>query len=112
MGQTKKPNKEEVEVTSPLKTKVTEEIKEKEDGEIGLGKGKSGPSKGKLKKIAREIGKAHKVSMKVEELSVGRKRIENMDVLAESEGRVYKRVCEGRNAEETVVAMRQHRREQ
>ena len=50
--------------------------------------------------------------MKVEKLSVGRKRIENMDVLAESEGRVYKRVCEGRNAEETVVAMRQHRREQ
>ena len=114
VGQTIKPNNEEIEVTSPLKTKIKDDKKENGEVELGLSKGKIGPSKGKWKKIAREIGKAHDVSMKAQELSVGMKRTETMDTLAKNEGRAQKKFCEceGRykekNVEETAVVARQH----
>ncbi|KAK9993721.1 hypothetical protein SO802_023424, partial [Lithocarpus litseifolius] len=80
VGQTIKPNNAEIEVTSPLKTKIKDDSKENGEVELGLSKGKIGTTKGKWKKIAREIGKAHDVIMKSQELSVGMKRIENMDI--------------------------------
>ena len=84
VGQTIKPNNEEIEVTSPLKTKIKDDCKENGEVKLRLSKGKIGPSKGKWKKISREIGKAHNVSMKPQELSVGMKRTENTDTLAET----------------------------
>lgn len=67
MSQAKKPSNEELEVTSPLKTKIKDYSKENGEGELGLSEGKIRPSKGKWKKIARKIGKAHDISMKVQE---------------------------------------------
>nr|POE45567.1 hypothetical protein CFP56_39567 [Quercus suber] len=114
VGQTKKLNNEKLEVTSPLKTKINSDNKENGEVELRPSKGKIGSSKGKCKKIAREIGKAHDISMKAQEFSMGMKRTENTDSLAESDGRVQKRVCEGggrhkgKNVEEMAVAARQH----
>lgn len=52
--------------------------------------------------------------MKTQEILVGMKRHENTEVLAESEGRLQKKSCDGEGKEkekiyeETVVAARQH----
>lgn len=51
MSQAKKPSNEELEVTSPLKTKIKDYSKENGEGELGLSKGKIRPSKGKWKRL-------------------------------------------------------------
>ena len=52
-----------------------------------LNKGKSGMGKAKLKKVAREVGKAQGAGMKPLEITVGTKRREDTEMLAECEGR-------------------------
>lgn len=51
MSQAKKPSNEELEVTSPLKTKIKDYSKENGEGELGLSEGKIRPSKGKWKRL-------------------------------------------------------------
>ena len=53
-----KPNKDEQEVTSPLKPKMNKENNDSGDVLVGLSRGKCGAGKGNLKKFAREVGKA------------------------------------------------------
>ena len=54
MGQTKKPNSEDHVVTSPLKTKTTDECRGNGEMVFGPNKEKLEPGKGKLKKIENE----------------------------------------------------------
>ena len=109
-----KPNKDEQEVTSPLKPKMNKENNDSGDVLVGLSRGKCGVGKGNLKKFAREVGKAQGAGMKTHEVLVGMKRHESTEVLAEIEGRLQKKSCDGegkekeKNYEETVVAARQH----
>ena len=51
--------------------------------------------KGKWKKIAREFWKAQEASMESQEIIVGTKRPKSTEVLAESEGRLQKKNCDG-----------------
>ena len=64
MGQSMKPNKDEQEVTSPLKPMTSKENNESGDVLVGPSRGKCGAGKGNLKKIAMEVGKAYEASMK------------------------------------------------
>ena len=137
VGHSVKPNLKEQETTSPLKPKTNIRVQETSDSlkpkiiktnieeELvlaGLIKRKSGMGKAKLKKVAREVGKAQGAGMKPLEITVGTKRHEDTKMLAECEGRPQKRSCdeEGKNNvflcenlfEETAMAARQHRREQ
>ena len=93
VGWSIKPNKEEKEVTSPLKPKLSMENKESGDVQVGPNKGKGGVSKVNLKKFAREIGKAQGADMKTQEILVGTKRREDTEMLVENEGRLQKKSC-------------------
>ena len=64
VGQSMKPNKDEQEVTSPLKPMTSKENNESGDVLVGPSRGKCGTGKGNLKKIAMEVGKAYEASMK------------------------------------------------
>ena len=137
VGHSVKPNVKEQEATSPLKPKTNIKVQETSDSlkpktiktnveeELvlaGLIKGKSGLGKAKLKKVAREMGKTQGAGMKPLEITIGTKRREDTEMLAECEGIPQKRSCdeEGKknvflyenSFEETAVAARQHRREQ
>ena len=137
VGHAVKPNLKEQEAICPLKPKTNIRVQEASDSLkpkliktnieeklvlAGLIKGKSGMGRAKLKKVAREVGKAQGAGMKPLEITVGIKRREDTERLAECEGRPQKRSCneEGKNnaslcdnfIEETAVAARQHRREQ
>ena len=110
------------EASDSLKPMVVKINNEEEPVLAGLVKGKSGMGKAKLKKAAREVGKAQGANMKSLEVTVGTKRREDIERLADCEGRPQKRSCdeEGKNNAtlcdnfivETAVAARQHRREQ
>ncbi|KAK9986452.1 hypothetical protein SO802_031403 [Lithocarpus litseifolius] len=79
VGQLVKPNKDEQEVTSPLKPKLNKENYEGGDEQDGPSKGKCGVGKGNFKKFSREVGKAQGVGMKTPEITVGTKRRENTE---------------------------------
>ena len=118
MGRSIKPNNEEQEVTSPLKPKPNKENEESGAVLVDLSKRKEGAGKVNIKKSTREVGKAQSASMKTQEILVGTKRRENTEELATSEGWLQKKSYDGEGKEtilfydETVVAARQHRREQ
>ena len=82
VGQSMKPNKDEQEVTSPLKPMMNKENNESKDVLVSPSKGKCGVSKGNLKMIAREVREAQEASMKTQEVIVGTKRCENTKALA------------------------------
>ena len=117
-----KMNTIEKEEVSSLKPKETEINNSEEEGQAGPKKGKNRMGKGNLKKVAREVGKARGVGSSSLEIVVGTKRRKDTDTLAEREGRPQKKSCEeeGKNnvvfcknfVEKSVVAARQHRREQ
>ena len=117
-----KMNTREKEEVSSLKPKETEINISEEEEQAGLRKGKNRMGKGNLKRVAREAGKARGVGSSSLEIVVGTKRREDTDTLAKREGRPQKKSCEkeGKNnvvfcenfVEESVVAARQHRREQ
>ena len=118
MGRSIKPNNEEQEVTSPLKPKPNKENEESGAVLVDLSKRKEGAGKVNIKKSTREVGKAQSASMKTQEILVGTKGRENTEELATSEGWLQKKSYDGEGKEtilfydETVVAARQHRREQ
>ena len=117
-----KMNTREKEEVSSLKPKETEINISEEEEQAGLRKGKNRMGKGNLKRVAREAGKARGVGSSSLEIVVGTKRREDTDTLAKREGRPQKKSCEKEGktnvvfcenfVEESVVAARQHRREQ
>lgn len=117
VSQAVKPNKNEQEAISPLKPKPNKEHYKCGDVQGSPSKGRCGTGKANLKKVAREIGKTQGAYTKTQEIAVGTKRYENTEVLAESEGRLQKKNCNGEGkenvffCEETAVAARQHCRE-
>ena len=114
VGHAVKPNLKEQEAIYLLKPKTNIRVQEASDSlkpkliktnneeELVLAcliKGKSGMGRAKLKKVAREVGKAQGAGMKPLEITVGTKRHEDTKMLAECEGRPQKRSCdeEGKN---------------
>lgn len=115
MGQSIKPNIGEQEVTNPLKPKLNKENEESGAMLVGPSKGKEGAGKVNIKRSAREVGKAQGAGMNTQEILVGTKRRENIEVLAASEGRLQKKSYDGEGNEtilfydETAMVARQHR---
>ncbi|KAL0002837.1 hypothetical protein SO802_016618 [Lithocarpus litseifolius] len=118
MGWSIKTNCEEQESTTPLKPKSNKENGESGAVLVGPSKRKEKVGKVKIKKSAREVGKAQSAGMKTQEILLGTKRRENTEELAASEGQLQKKSYDGEGkktnflCDETAVAARQHRREQ
>lgn len=113
------PSLEEQEVTSPIKPKAKIMTSTNSNNQsAGPAKEGKGLSKRKLKKIARERGKAQDVDMSTQVHEVGKKRVGNIEALIEAEGKNKKRLCEGKGYEGNhedygvVVSTLQHHREQ
>jgi len=105
---------------SPVKPKekknTSEEVKKQE---LGPDQTKKPRAKGRLKKIAREKGKAQEVEILEQAQEVSKKKTCNIEMLIKSDGRAQKRICEGSYdrgggdlLDETIVAAEQHRRDQ
>ena len=105
-------------VLSPVtpKSGTTEDLKNKAQ-DLGSDGAKKTKASGKLKKVAREIGK-RQIENKEAQVNIGgKKRAGFIESLEESEGRAQKRVCEtylsdDKTTEISAVAVTQHRREQ
>ena len=95
VGQSMKPNKEKQEEISQVKPKMNIESNEGKELVVGLSKEIMGWVKVNGKKIAREFWKAQEASMESQEIIVGTKRPKSTEVLAESEGRLQKKNCDG-----------------
>lgn len=86
MGQSIKPNIGEQEVTNPFKPKLNKENEESGAMLVGPSKGKGRVGKVNIKRSAREVGKAQSVGMNTQEILVGTKRCENIEVLQQVKG--------------------------
>ena len=117
MGQADRPKSEKQEASSPKKKDHggidNEAAKKEEAGPINRKK-----SAVKLKKIAREVGKAQDVEVDITPTKVSKKRPNNVETLSVTEGKAQKRICERSVREdeflsyETAVTAMQHCREQ
>lgn len=94
VGLPQKPSTEIYGVKSSARPKsgTTEDIKNKAQ-DLGLDMEKKAKAKGKLKKVAREMGKSQCVNKKAQVSIGGKKRAGVIEGLEESEGRAQKRVC-------------------
>ena len=106
-------------VLSPVtpKSGTTEDLKNKAQ-DLGSDGAKKTKASGKLKKVAREMGK-RQIENKEAQVNIGgKKRAGFIESLEESEGRAQKRVCETHLSDDkkiteiSAVAVTQHRREQ
>lgn len=85
------PSKEDPEVCSPLMPKIEVNNKSQAQGKgLSPKKVKKITGKRSWKKIVREKGKAQEVNIINQSLGVGKKRLENIEALAKTEGRDQK----------------------
>ena len=117
VGQSKKKQGDELEITSPMKPNIAIQMSE-DIGYLDVAQNKERKQKRKvsLKKMAREQSPAGDTVMKVQEYDVGSKRPNKEESLEIEEGRRQKKAREGPHTgnnvltNEMAVAASQHRR--